>query len=124
MNVPIPHLVTLALVAFAMPCVAQTGTVTFYPSDFSGKQLVRNLVVPVGTVPFNGWLFDGNQRLAHTQYRHFMSFHLAAGEHQFTVPFHSKGPDKKPILHLNIEAGGHYCVRLWQNMSVARYFFL
>ena len=48
---------TLALTAVAIPCLAQTGTVTFYSIGLSAKQQVKVAVVPVGTVPFTGWLF-------------------------------------------------------------------
>lgn len=107
----VSHLLLLAFVAVEVPCFAQTGTVTFYSIRLSAKQEVKAAVVPVGTVPFTGWIFDGNQRLAHAQGGRFMSFHLAAGEHLFTVPYHSNHPGKT-TLHLKIEANDHYCVRL------------
>lgn len=113
MNLPIWHSFTLALIAVATPCIAQTGTVTFYSIGLSTKQVVKDTVVPVGTMPFTGWLFDSDQRLAHVQVGRFMSFHLATGEHQFTVPYHSDRPGKKSVLHLKVEPGGHYCVRLY-----------
>jgi photosystem II stability/assembly factor-like uncharacterized protein len=102
---------TLALTAVAIPCLAQTATVTFYSIGLSAKQQVKVAVVPVGTVPFTGWLFDGNQRMAHAHRESFMTFHLAAGEHQFTVPYDSKGAGKT-TLHLKVEDGGRYCIRM------------
>jgi hypothetical protein len=112
MNLPISHLLTLTVIAAATQCIAQTGTVTFYSIGLSTKQAVKDTFVPVGTVPFTGWLFDGDQRLAHAQVGRFMSFHLAAGEHQFTVPYHSNHHGKT-VLNLKMESDGHYCVRLY-----------
>jgi hypothetical protein len=85
--------------------------VTFYSIGLSGKQQVEAAVIPVGTAPFTGWLFDGDQKMAHVQGGRFMSFRLAFGEHQFTVPYKANGPGKT-TLHLKVESGGHYCVRL------------
>jgi hypothetical protein len=110
MNLPISLLLTLAHIA--TPSIAQTGTVTFYSIGLSAKEAVKDTVVPVGTVPFTGWLFDGDQRLAHVQRGRFVSFHLAEGEHQFTVPYHSDRPGKT-VLNLKVESDGHYCVRLY-----------
>ncbi len=106
------HLFALVLVCANGCCVAQTGTVTFYSPKTSAKQGLKDAVVPVGTIGFTGWLFDGDQRLAHAQIGRFMSFHLAAGEHQFTVPYHSNRPGKT-LLNLEVESDGHYCVRLF-----------
>ena len=110
MNLHSSYLLPLVLAAIAMPCRAQTGRVTFYSIGLSAKQQVKDAVIPVGTAPFTGWLFDGSQRMMHAQSGRFMTFHLAAGEHQFTVPYHSSGPGKT-TLHLRVN-GGHYCVRL------------
>jgi hypothetical protein len=112
MNLRISHLLPLALIAAATPCFAQTGTVTFYSIGLSVKEAVKDSVIPVGTVPFTGWLFDGDQRLAHVQGGHLMSFRVTAGEHQFTVPYHSNRHGKT-VLHLKVESGGNYCVRLY-----------
>jgi hypothetical protein len=112
MNLPISRLLTVAFFAVAMPCIAQTGTVTFYSIGLSAKQEVKADVIPVGTVSFTGWLFDGDQRLAHFQAGRVVSFRLAAGEHQFTAPYHSSHPGKT-ALHLAVESDGHYCVRLY-----------
>ena len=107
----ISRFLTLTLVAVAIPCLAETGTVTFYSIGLQAKQQLKDAVVPVGVAPFTGWLFDGNQKMAHAQRERFMIFHLAAGEHRFTVPYDSKGPGKT-ALHLEVEGGGHYCIRL------------
>lgn len=101
-----------AAVAAVVPCAAQSGTVTFYSIGMSAGQAIRDELLPVGTVPFTGWLYDGAQRMAHVQSGRFMTFRLPAGEHAFTVPWHSKGPGKT-TLQLNVENGGHYCVRLY-----------
>lgn len=111
MNLRVLLLLPLAFFAVAMPCPAQTGTVTFYSIALSAKQEIRDAVMPVGTAPYTGWLFDGDQRMAHAQRGRFMTFQLAAGEHQFTVPYHSNGLGKT-TLHLKIEDGDHYCIRL------------
>jgi hypothetical protein len=107
----------LAFSGFAFPSAAQTGTVTFYSIDLSAKKQVKTALAPVGMVPFTGWLFDGDKRLAHASRGRFMSFQLPAGPHDFTVPYKSKGPGTKPCqpmdcLRLDVESGGHYCVRL------------
>lgn len=107
----ISHLLTLALVGGAFPCAAQTGTVTFYSIGLSAKEQVKAAVVPVGIVPFTGWLFDGNQKMVHAQRERFVVFHTRAGEHQFAVSYDSKSPGKT-VLHLKVDAGSHYCVRL------------
>lgn len=104
------HLALAALIA--APCLAQTGSVTFYSNALTAKEVVKLTLVPVGEQPFTGWLFDGPQRLAQARAGRFMTFHLAAGTHSFTVPWNSKGPGKKPVLTLNVEEGGNYCIRL------------
>lgn len=116
------RLLTLVLIAVAAPCIAQTGTVTFYSIRLSAKQQVEDIVIPVGTVPFTGWFFDGDQRIAHVQGGHFLSFRLAAGEHQFTVPYHSNRPGKT-VLHLKVESEGHYCIRLYAKYVSATVLF-
>ena len=102
---------TFAAITLAVPCFAQTGTVMFYSISLSTLKQVKVATTPIGTVPFTGWLFDGSQRLAHASAGRFMTFHLAAGQHSFTVPYSSCGPGKTALL-LQIESGGHYCVRL------------
>lgn len=110
-------LLALAFLGLVFPSGAQTGTVTFYSIDLSAKKQVKTALAPVGTVAFTGWLFDGDKRLAHATRGRFMSFRLPAGPHDFTVPYKSKGPGRKPCqpmdcLHLDVEIGRHYCVRL------------
>jgi hypothetical protein len=106
----------LAFLGFVLPSGAQTGTVTFYSINLSAKKQIKTALAPVGTVPFTGWLFDGDKRLAHATRGRFMSFQLPAGSHDFTVPYKSKGPGRKPCqptdcLQLEMESGRHYCVR-------------
>src|SRR3984957_15344026 len=110
-------LLALAFLGFVFPSGAQTGTVTFYSINLSAKKQVKTALAPVGTVPFTGWLFDSDKRLAHATRGRFMSFDLPAGPHDCTVRYKSKGPGKKPCqpmdcLHLEVESGRHYCVRL------------
>ena len=112
------YVLALALLGFVLPSGAQTGTVTFYSINLSIKKQVKTALAPVGTVPFGGWLFDGNdKRMAHASRGRFMSFQLPAGPHDFWAPYRSKGPGKEPCqplgcLHLDVESGRHYCVRL------------
>jgi len=68
-------------------------------------------------VAFTGWVFDGNKKMVHAVRGRFMTFQLAAGPHDFWVPYKSSGPPQKPCmpmdcLHLEIENGNRYCVRL------------
>jgi hypothetical protein len=113
MNLRISHLLTLTLAAVSVPCLAQagTGSVTFYSIGLSARDELRDAVVPVGAFSFTGWLFDGDHRMAHAQPGRFLTFHLPAGVHKFTVPYRSKAP-RKTALQLTVEDGGHYYVRL------------
>ncbi len=113
MNLRVLHLLTPALLALSMPCFAQMGkgTVTFYSIGLSATDQLKDAVIPVGTGPFTGWLFDGVQKMAHAQRGRFITFHLTAGEHVFTVPYHSDRPGET-ALRLAVEDGGRYCVRL------------
>ena len=115
MNLHIPRLVSLILISFSVSgiCTGQTGSVTFYSNKLSAKEVIKDTVVPKGTTGFNGWLFDGDQKLMHAQIGYFATFNLAAGEHQFSVPYHSSHPGTKSLLNLKVEADGHYCVRLF-----------
>jgi hypothetical protein len=112
------QLVLLFAAGFAFPCAAQTGTVTFYSYASTAKQQVEAVVVPAGvTLTFPGWLYDGNKKMAHSSRGRFMTFHVPAGEHEFGISFHSKKPGKTS-LHLIVEGGKRYCVRLsMKNLS-------
>lgn len=110
-------LLALAFLGYVFPSQAQTGTVTFYSINLSAKKQIKTAFTPAGTVGYTGWLFDGDKRLAHATRGRFMTFQWSAGSHEFTVPYTSKGTGKKACppmgcLHLNVESGGHYCVRL------------
>jgi hypothetical protein len=108
----ISMMLPLALIAISMPCLAQTGIVTFYSTKLTAAQEIRDYFVPVGTgAPFTGWVFDGKQKMVHAQGGRFMTFHLAAGEHQFSAHYHSKNAGTD-VAHLNVKEGGHYCIRL------------
>jgi hypothetical protein len=115
------YLLAIAVVAAPFPGTAQTGAVTFYSIAVSAKRQVKIALTPTGRVAFTGWLFDGDRRMAHATRGRFMTFHLPTGEHDFTVPYKSRGPGKNlksppqgrdDLLHLQVESGGHYCVRL------------
>jgi hypothetical protein len=102
---------TVALVTFALPCCAQTGTVTFYFAQPGIGQEVADGVLPVGQVPFTGFLYDGSQRMARARGGRFVIFRLPVGEHQFSASYRSLDPGD-PAVHLNLADGGSYCVRL------------
>jgi hypothetical protein len=106
----------LIAVFSATSCLAQTGTVIFYTSGGSAKSLVAGLYLPKSQQPFTGWLFDGPQRLARVRPGRFMDFHLKPGAHAFTVPWHPTRPGKKPLV-INVQGGGHYCVRIYAKMT-------
>lgn len=108
------HPLTVALITLALPCSAQTGTVTFYSIQPGVGQQIADELVPFGKAPFAGLLYDGNQRMAHARGGRFMTFRLPVGEHQFSASYHSLAPGD-PAAHLNVEDGGHYCVRLSAN---------
>jgi hypothetical protein len=101
----------LAIACFALPSAAQTGAVTFYSYALTPKQQAKAAVVPVGTASFTGWLYDGNTKMAHASRGRFMTFQVAAGGHDFATSYKSNRPGKTS-LHLEIESGGHSCVRL------------
>jgi hypothetical protein len=104
------RLAFLFAAGLAFPCAAQTGTVTFYSYASNAKQQVEAVAVPA-TLTFPGWLYDGNRRMAHSSRGRFMTFRVPAGEHDFRISFNSKKPGKTS-LHLIVEDGKHYCVRL------------
>ena len=89
----------------------KTGTVTFYSIQLGAGQQIADAVVPFGKAPFTGLLYDGGQRVAHLQGGRFLTFLLPAGEHQFSASYHSLDTGD-PALHLKVEDGGYYCVRL------------
>jgi hypothetical protein len=89
----------------------KTGTVTFYSIQHGAGQQITDAVVPFGKAPFNGLLYDGGQRIAHLQGGRFLTFLIPTGEHQFSASYHSLDPGD-PALHLEVEDGGNYCVRL------------
>jgi len=109
------RLALIAMMLSLIPCFAQTGTVTFYTPGNSAKSVAAGLL-PRSQQPFTGWLFDGQQRLAHVRPNRFMTFHLRPGEHVITIPWHSTRPGKEPFV-INIESGGHYCFRLHAKMT-------
>jgi len=104
-------LFNIAFVMLALPCCAQTGTVTFYFAQPGLGQEVADGVLPVGKVPFTGFLYDGSQRMAHARGGRFVTFRLPVGEHQFSASYRSLDPGD-PAVPLNLADGGSYCVRL------------
>jgi hypothetical protein len=112
-------LLRIALIAIlsVASCLAQTGTVTFYSSGASAKN-VATAFVPKSEQPFGGlqggWLFDGPQRLARVRMGRFVTFHLNPGQHSFTDAGPT-GPSKKPLV-IDVKDGGQYCIRLYAKM--------
>jgi hypothetical protein len=104
-------LFTVAFVTFAIPCFAQTGTVTFYFAQPGIGQEIADGVLPFGKVSFTGFLYDGSQRMARARGGRFVIFRLPVGEHQFSASYRSLDPGD-PAVHLNLADGGSYCVRL------------
>ena len=110
-------LLATAFLTFVSRSGAQTGTVVFYSIDLSATKQVQTALAPVGTVAFTGWLFEDYQRVAHATRGRFMKFQVPTGPHNFSVPYKSTGPGTKPCqpmdcLHLEVEEGKEYCVRL------------
>jgi hypothetical protein len=108
------HLLTLALVATALPCCAQTGTVTFYSIEADTARQFADALIPFGKAPFTGLLYDGSQQMAHAHGGRFVTFRLSVGDHEFSASYRSLVPGD-PSLHLNVEDGSHSCVRLSAN---------
>jgi hypothetical protein len=97
------------------PCFAQTGTVTFYSYGASVKDEIPGTLPTVR--PFTGWLFDGQQRLAHAQDGHFVTFRLAVGRHSFTAALDSGKPGKEPVL-VDVRDGQHSCFHLYSKVEL------
>lgn len=104
------HVFVLAFFLLALPCRGQGGMVAFYSMQPGVGHQIANVVIPAGKAPFTGFLFDGNERLAHARGGRFMTFRFPAGEHQFYAAYHPLHPGDP--MHLTIENGGFYCVRL------------
>ena len=96
---------------------AQTGTVTFYSQSLSAKSEAAS-ILPKSEQPFGGlqggWVFDGPQRLARVRMGRFVTFRLVPGEHSF-IDESFTGRSKKPLV-IDVNDGGHYCVRLFAKM--------
>lgn len=110
----VKRLVWWCLVAAAFPvlsCVAQTGTVTFYSYAPSVKQQFKAIATRHSTGAFTGWLYDGEKRMARASRGRFMTFQLPSGGHEFSISYKSSRPSDTH-LHLEIESGGSYCIRL------------
>jgi len=105
----------LPTILSAATCAAQTGTVTFYTPGNTLKSETASLL-PKSEQPFTGWLFDGEQRLAHVQRGRFVTFRLAPGEHTFTVPWHPKKPGIDKLV-IELAASEQHCVRLYAKMT-------
>jgi hypothetical protein len=109
--------VALALLAATIPASAQPGFVTFYSISLSAKKQVKVALAPTGTVAFTGWLLDGDKKMAHATRGRFMTFQLPQGIHDFGAYYKVGDPRTRTCpavdcLHLNVESGKHYCVRL------------
>lgn len=105
-----PRFLILAL-ALNSTCPAQTGKVTFYCDGDTVKDSLKRGVEPVGRGPFPGWLYDGNERLAHFEAGRFITLRIEPGPHLFSASGSSKNPASR-VLPLVITSGSNYCVRL------------
>ena len=102
------------LTVLTSSCLAETETITFYSVPFPVKDQLKVAVTFKGTMAFTGWIFDGNQALAHAKADRFVSFHLTPGPHTLSVSYNQKHPGKTQSIQLTVEAGHNYCVRLSQ----------
>ena len=108
-----PALCLLASAILLPPCCqSQTGTVTFYSSNNPIKDQLKEPITLSGQYPaFHGYLFDGEERLAHLNRGRFLTLRLPPGPHTFSAVYNSKKPGKA-IVEINIQSGQHYCIRL------------
>lgn len=106
--------VALCTILLGTSCLAQTGIVTFYSPGISFKG-EASVMFPRSRQPFDGRLFDGTQELAQFRHGRFATFHFNPGIHSFTLRG-PEGADTGPLL-INVEDGGHYCVRLYARMT-------
>jgi hypothetical protein len=104
----------LLTLAILLPpcCLSQAGIVTFYSSNNPIKDQLKEPVTLSGQYPaFQGYLFDGEERLAHLSRGRFLTLRLPPGPHTFSAVYNSKKPGKA-IVEINIQSREHYCVRL------------
>jgi hypothetical protein len=101
----------LVITPLTSVCLAQTGTVTFYSAALPAKDVLKDVAIPVGNMPFYGWLFDGNEKLAHARIGRFMTFQLTPGPHSFSASYRSSRPGSA-TARIDIQVDHHYCVRL------------
>ena len=104
-------LLVLGALFIAAPCIAQTANVTFYSPTMTRKEAMKDLVEPVGTEPFSGWIYDTDKKLANLWIGQFVTFSFDPGKHTFSP---SKQPAQSPksALELDLLTGGTYCVRV------------
>jgi hypothetical protein len=96
----------------ALPALGQDAIVTFYSVGSLLKADAKQAVTAKGKMPFVGWIFDGDHRLAYLQGARFMTLQLPAGQHTFAGGLHSKHVAKNSSLVMRLEPGQHYCIRL------------
>ena len=113
--------VALFAILFETSCLAQKGAVTFYSPGISLKSEAAGML-PKSQQPFDGRLFDGTQELAQFRHGRFAVFHLDPGAHSFNLRG-PEGSDAGPLV-INVENGGHYCVRLSARMTNLAGFYL
>jgi hypothetical protein len=108
-----------ALLLLVNAALAQEATVTFYSTGSALKAAIRSGVTfgYPGTVPFTGYLFDGDHRLCLIEPGRFMTVTMEAGSHVFSPSSLWKGkhPSEKVRIAVTLEPGKHYFVRLSQN---------
>lgn len=102
----------LGLIFLAPPALGQNANVTFYSTGSLLKADAKQTLTVKGEMPFIGWIFDGDRRLAYLQGARFMTVQLQAGQHTFAAGLDSKHAAKNSSLAMQLEAGQHYCIRL------------
>ncbi len=101
----------LGALLIATSCIAQTAKVTLYSPTMTRKEAIKDAIEPVGTMPFFGWIYDADKKLAKLWAGQFVTFSFDPGKHTFSP---SKQPAKSPkgALELDLQKGESYCVRM------------
>jgi hypothetical protein len=107
----------LSLPALTRTCSAQTATVTFYSFRVTAKDALKDSFATKGTMPFAGWIYDGNLPIADMVQDRFLSIEVPSGPHVFSGGYNPKNATRNPELQINIQEGHSYCIRLNQRFT-------
>ena len=91
-------------------CLAQKARVVFYSDAFGVKNSLAG-IAPTSRQPFPGWLYEGDERLAHFRAGRFLVLDFEPGMHVFSAN-RSSDQSSPNVLALNLAADSTYCVRL------------